>query len=209
MAAPRFTGTVVSWNDERGFGFLQADQGGPEVFAHIKAFPVRSGRPQPRQRVSFEVEIGRAGKKRARNVALVQAARPPAPRAPRRHDSPAPWSAASALAIPAFALAYAAVALRWHVPAWVAGLYLVASAVCFLAYAIDKSAATAGRWRIAESTLLLLGLAGGWPGAIVAQQLLRHKTSKASFRAAFWGSVVLNAVGFVALHTPLWQAWRA
>ncbi|RCW69229.1 DUF1294 domain-containing protein [Pseudorhodoferax soli] len=208
MAAPRFTGTVSAWNDERGFGFIQADQGGPEIFAHIKSFPARNGRPQPRQRVSFEVEIGREGKKRASKVALVQAARAPAPRAPRRQDSPAPWSAASALAIPAFVLVYAAVALLWRVPAWVAGLYLVASAACFLAYAIDKSAATAGRWRIAESTLLLLGLAGGWPGAIVAQQLLRHKTSKAAFRAAFWGTVALNVVAFVVLHAPLLQAWR-
>ncbi|MGC3984356.1 MAG: DUF1294 domain-containing protein [Pseudorhodoferax sp.] len=205
----RFTGTVTAWNDERGFGFIQADQGGQEVFAHIKAFPARSGRPQPRQRVSFEVEIGRDGKKRARNVAPVQMTRAPAPRTPRRHDGPAPWSTASALAIPVFALVYAAVALLWHVPAWVAGLYLIASAVCFLAYALDKSAATAGRWRTPESTLLLLGLVGGWPGAILAQQLLRHKTSKAAFRAAFWGTVVFNAAAFVALHVPLLQAWRA
>ncbi|KQP11741.1 cold-shock protein [Pseudorhodoferax sp. Leaf265] len=113
------------------------------------------------------------------------------------------------MAIPAFLLVYAAVALLWRVPAWVAGLYLVASTVCFLAYAIDKSAATAGRWRIAERTLLLLGLAGGWPGAILAQQLLRHKTSKAAFRVAFWATVVLNTAAFVALHAPLAQAWRA
>lgn len=205
----RFAGTLTSWNDERGFGFIQADQGGQEVFVHIKAFAARSGRPQPRQRVSFEIEIDRKGKKRASKVALVQAARAPGPRAARRHDSPAPWGAASALAIPAFVLVYAAVALLWRVPAWVAGLYLAASAICFAAYAIDKSAASAGRWRIAERTLLLLGLAGGWPGAIVAQQLLRHKTSKAAFRVAFWGTVVLNTAAFVALHAPLAQAWRA
>lgn len=129
--------------------------------------------------------------------------------APRRRDRPAPWSMASALAIPVFVLVYAAVALLWHVPAWVAGLYLAASAVCFLAYARDKSAATAGGWRTSERALLLLGLAGGWPGAILAQQRYRHKTSKAAFRLAFWGTVVLNAAAFLALHVPLLQAWRA
>lgn len=205
----RFTGTITTWNDERGFGFIQADQGGAEVFAHIKAFSARGGRPQAGQRVSFEVERSRDGKKRASNVAPVQAARPHAPRPRRHHDRPAPWSAASALAIPAFVLVHAAVALLWRVPAWVAALYGLASATCFLVYAIDKSAATAGRWRTPESTLLLLGLVGGWPGAIVAQQLLRHKTSKASFRAAFWGTVVLNVVAFAAIHSPFGQAWRA
>lgn len=205
----RFTGTITTWNDDRGFGFIQADQGGEEVFAHIKAFPTRGGRPQPGQRVSFEVERSRDGKKRASNVTPVQTARTHAARPRRHHDSPAPWSTASALAIPAFALVYAAVALLWRVPAWVAALYGLASAACFLAYALDKAAATAGRWRTPESTLLLLGLVGGWPGAILAQQLLRHKTSKASFRAAFWGTVLLNVVAFVAIHSPFGQAWRA
>jgi uncharacterized membrane protein YsdA (DUF1294 family) len=45
----------------------------------------------------------------------------------------------------------------------------------------------------------MLGLIGGWPGAIVAQQLLRHKTSKASFRLAFWATVVLNIAAFLLL----------
>ena len=49
-------------------------------------------------------------------------------------------------------------------------------------YAADKSAARAGRWRIPESTLLMLGLCCGWPGGIVAQQWLRHKSVKPSFR---------------------------
>ena len=78
-------------------------------------------------------------------------------------------------------------------------IYLVASLVCFMAYTFDKSAARAGRWRISENTLLLLGLLGGWPGAIVAQQLLRHKTAKKPFQRAFWATVVLNVAVFVAL----------
>jgi len=49
----------------------------------------------------------------------------------------------------------------------------------------------------------LLGLAGGWPGAIVAQQVLRHKSNKVSFRSAFWVTVMLNALVFLALSSPL------
>jgi uncharacterized membrane protein YsdA (DUF1294 family) len=75
----------------------------------------------------------------------------------------------------------------------------------FAAYAIDKSSAVAGEWRISEGTLILLGLACGWPGAIVAQQFLRHKSSKASFQLAFWGSVFVNIVAFVSSNMPLAQ----
>jgi uncharacterized membrane protein YsdA (DUF1294 family) len=75
----------------------------------------------------------------------------------------------------------------------------------FFAYAFDKAAARAGRWRTAEATLLLLGLVGGWPGALLAQQLLRHKSSKAPFRAAFWVTVALNAGVFVALSARVWR----
>ncbi len=80
-----------------------------------------------------------------------------------------------------------------------AGVYLTMSLLCFLAYARDKSAARSGGWRTRESTLLLLGLLCGWPGAVLAQHLLRHKTAKASFQIAFWATVVLNIASFLVL----------
>jgi uncharacterized membrane protein YsdA (DUF1294 family) len=107
------------------------------------------------------------------------------------------------LPIVLFVLAYLAVNAVWPIPLWVAGIYLAASIVCFLVYAADKSAAVANRWRVSESVLLLWGVVGGWPGAIVAQQTLRHKTQKASFRSAFWVSVLANLVVFAIFATPL------
>ena len=74
----------------------------------------------------------------------------------------------------------------------VAAVYVAASVVAFIAYALDKSAARRGGRRVPETTLLVLGLAGGWPGALVAQQVLRHKTRKLSFRFAFWLTVIVN-----------------
>lgn len=81
-----------------------------------------------------------------------------------------------------------------------AALYALASVACFIAYAMDKSAARHGRRRTPERTLLLLGLAGGWPGGLAAQQLLRHKTSKTSFLVKFWLTVGLNLATLVALQ---------
>ena len=71
----------------------------------------------------------------------------------------------------------------------VLGVYLILSAISFAAYALDKSAAQRGAWRTSETTLHLLALAGGWPGALVAQQVLRHKTIKQPFRSLFWVTV--------------------
>ena len=203
----QFAGTIKSWNDERGFGFIEPTLGGEDIFVHVKAY--RSGAPRPAigQRVTFEVEAHADGKKRARRVELM---RPPRRRvrAPARRPAP-PGGATSYLAIALFGLVFLAASMFWRVPGWVALLYLVASISTFLAYAIDKSAAASGAWRISENTLLLLGLAGGWPGAIVAQRVLRHKSVKQPFRTAFWGTVLMNMLAFLALGAtdayPLFQ----
>lgn len=196
----RFTGRLKTWTDDRGFGFIEPLKGGDEVFVHIKAFTRRDGRPQVDQLLSFEVELGPGGKKRARNVEPVRA---PLRTAPSKRESPAQWGVASLFAIPAFMVLYVVVSVAWSVPRWAALAYLVLSGICFAAYAIDKSAAGRGHRRTSEQALLTLGLIGGWPGAIVAQQALRHKSSKTAFRARFWPTVVLNVVAFVGLSSPL------
>ncbi|TFW29558.1 DUF1294 domain-containing protein [Massilia horti] len=101
------------------------------------------------------------------------------------------------LPILAFAGVYLAVELIWAVPPVAAAVYLGASIACFIAYAVDKSAAQSRRRRTPESTLFLLGLAGGWPGAVLAQQWLRHKSIKRGFRAKFWLTVLLNVGMFI------------
>lgn len=195
----RIDGILKSWNGGRGFGFIEPTQGGHEIFVHIKAFEVRSGRPQVGEHLTFEVEVSPEGQKRAKRVQTARARRA---KIRQRNDSPAQWGTATYFAIPALVLGYLLVALVWRVPNGVAGLYLAASAVCFLVYAVDKSAAAKGRWRVSERMLIFLGLAGGWPGAIVAQQVLRHKSNKAAFRSAFWGSVLLNVLAFIVLSSP-------
>jgi uncharacterized membrane protein YsdA (DUF1294 family) len=102
-----------------------------------------------------------------------------------------------------FAAIYGFAALAWDLPLLVGVAYLAVSLGCFLAYAIDKSAARAGNWRTPETWLLLLGLVGGWPGGLLAQQWLRHKTSKLSFQWKFHLSVAVNIGLFVYLSSRL------
>ena len=75
---------------------------------------------------------------------------------------------------------------------WLAAVYAVMSVVTFVVYAWDKRAAKKERWRVRERTLHLLELLCGWPGAMVAQNLIRHKSRKVSFRVVFWLMVALN-----------------
>jgi len=86
-----------------------------------------------------------------------------------------------------------------HWLALLAAWYGAASIAAFAAYALDKSAARRHARRVAESTLHLLALAGGWPGAALAQSLLRHKTRKQPFRSLWWLSVALNCTALAIL----------
>ena len=75
------------------------------------------------------------------------------------------------------------------------------SVMTFAAYGRDKSSAQHQRRRTPEAALHLLSLAGGWPGALAGQQLLRHKTRKQPFRLYFWSTVVVNLILLVVVVT--------
>ncbi|MEX0561637.1 cyanate transport [Raoultella terrigena] len=76
--------------------------------------------------------------------------------------------------------------------------FLLVNALTLAIYGVDKMAARRTWRRVPEMTLLIFGLVGGWPGAIVGQQLFRHKTQKQPFRRHFFISVILN-VGVMAV----------
>lgn len=113
-----------------------------------------------------------------------------------------------AVVIAAAALAgVGAAAAMGRLPMWVAFLYAGTSLFTFLVYALDKSAALRGSWRVSEKMLQVLALAGGWPGALVAQRWLRHKSRKRAFQVPFWGGVVLNCAVLISFFLGLPLAW--
>ena len=95
----------------------------------------------------------------------------------------------------------------WPVLAWPAWTYLVAvlaaSVVCVLLYAADKFCAVRQRRRISEGTLHLWSALGGWPGALIASYLFRHKTRKLAFLAVLWGTALLHAAAVAG-----YMIWR-
>lgn len=109
----------------------------------------------------------------------------------------------------ACAAAYGLAVHSWAVPLWVGVAYMVLSLITFGIYARDKALARAGLWRIPERTLHGLSLAGGWPGALLAQRWLRHKSVKRPFRIVYWITVVLNLATFVLAWSPMGRAlWQ-
>jgi uncharacterized membrane protein YsdA (DUF1294 family) len=106
------------------------------------------------------------------------------------------WQTLVALAV---ILGLAAAATMQWLPWWLACYYLLCSGLTFGVYALDKTAAIRGQWRTPELRLQLLALLGGWPGALLAQQLLRHKLNKNSFLWVFCLMVLLNLAALYAL----------
>src|SRR4051794_5685311 len=166
-ASVRTRGTVTRWNDERGYGFVTPTPDAPDVFVHISALSGDSARPQIGDSVSFSIGTGPDGRPVAQDVVsdrrIVPVARPARPRRPA---GPQPRSGRLGfLAIGGFGGIYLLVNFLAPLPPWVTVSYLGTSVLAFVLYASDKSAAKAGQWRVPESTLLTVGLIGGWPGA--------------------------------------------
>ncbi|SEK34834.1 Uncharacterized membrane protein YsdA, DUF1294 family [Roseateles sp. YR242] len=105
--------------------------------------------------------------------------------------------------IPTFASLVLLTHLAWPLPHALWGLYMAMSLATFIVYALDKRAARLGQWRVKEITLHGLAFLCGWPGALLAQHLLRHKRAKPGFRRTFWLSTALNILLFVLLFTPM------
>lgn len=198
----RKKGKIASWNDEKGYGFISPMKGDARVFAHIKTFANRSRRPAVDDVVTYSMSTDARGRPCAKGVAIAGV---PKSVKPKRSSNALPHVLAAA-----FLLVVAGAVLVSAIPIQILLFYLVVSSATFGIYALDKSAAKKGGWRTSESTLHLLALVGGWPGALIAQSSLRHKSRKQPFRAVFWATVILNCAAFIWMFTPEGaEAWHS
>lgn len=180
----RTKGIINSWNDEKGYGFIKPSYGGKQVFIHIKAFSNRNRRPEINQLVTYVLSSDKQGRPCAIRASL--AGDRLSDKIKRKKDIFPIVTAVFFLAIVSISV------LIGKLPPLILAIYLSVSLLTFIVYLLDKSAAKKGAWRTQESTLHLLSLAGGWPGALIAQSKLRHKTKKQPFRSVFWVTVILN-----------------
>jgi uncharacterized membrane protein YsdA (DUF1294 family)/cold shock CspA family protein len=190
----RLKGKITSWNDQKGYGFITPLDGGKRIFIHIKDFKNRSHRPEEGMIATYSLSTDKQGRPCAADATMT------GDRPILKPDSNI--SLFQLIIATVFLLAIGLVVIVLKIRFEVFILYLATSLFAFLFYALDKSAAKKDNWRTPESTLHLLSLIGGWPGAIFAQQTLRHKTKKQPFRSIFWLTVFLNCGVFLWLLTP-------
>jgi len=199
----RAKGKISRWQDDKGFGFIQPMLGGPQVFLHVSALQNRQRRPQIDEVVTYTRMTDEQGRFQAQDV--IFAGEQPIPQAKLQQESKqqpqlkrqVPWQPKywQYMLAAAFLLLLSAGAIEAYVSWKIVLFYLVASILTLAFYCNDKFAAENRSWRTPESTLQMFALLGGWPGALIAQNLLRHKISKSAFMTQFWLMVFINVIG--------------
>ena len=187
-------GHVADWKDDRGFGFIEPESGGERVFFHISGMVRGARRPSIGDLVSYEIATTSDGKTRAVNVGPTGLAAVSKELMSKRVF----LSAVALLVFPA---------LWWFVKlgtfsALLFWAFAGMSSIAFILYGLDKWAAIRNTQRTSEATLQSCALLGGWPGALLAQQVFRHKSSKRSFQISFWYAAALNCSGLWFVSTP-------
>jgi cold shock CspA family protein len=100
-----FIGTLRSWHDDRGFGFIAPTHGGAEVFVHISAFPRDGSRPTQGEQLRYELGRGKNGEVQAVGVTRLAVGAPPSRRRDGRPEPRSRWP----LLVASVALGFAAV----------------------------------------------------------------------------------------------------
>lgn len=184
----RLQGRLHNWHDELGIGFVSPTNGSKPAYVQRRAFTRLQRAPRNGDLLSYCVSRDPQGRLTALDIRQQEARPPrrarPSPPLRRQHGiPPLLWL---------FAMLLGGIIVLGYLPAGVAALYLLLSLLTYAVYAHDKRAAQQQRWRIRENTLHLLAMLGGWPGALLAQQRLRHKSSKPAFQWRYKASIAAN-----------------
>ena len=173
-----YQGRIINWNDEKGYGFIQIQPGHENLFFHISNFAYHHRRPAADTAVTFLAVPAPKGGWQASRVLL------------REHEHAIMDSDAYDIADKSKPKR-----IEGYVYAVLDVLYFLGLTLISLPLGITSavmSAAEQGGQRIPNTTLHLASLLGGWPGALIARPLLRHKLNQKRFRGFFWASIVAN-----------------
>ena len=168
---PEYTARVIEWHADKGFGWLQF--GDKRLFLHRRDFSRFHHQPKVGEEIRFNWGLDAQCRPCAQNAVQV------------REVSEVSLMGLLLLGALLVLPAYAWLQTGWEL--WKLATYVCTlSLITYAMYRSDKRKARQEAWRTPEMLLHLLELAGGWPGAWVAQRRLRHKCSKTSYQFEFW-----------------------
>lgn len=180
---------MVEWHADKGFGWLQFENKG--LFLHRRDFSGFHHAPKVGEEIRFNWGLDAKCRACAQNAVQVREV---------SDVGLVRLCLMGALLVPP---AYAWQQMGWEI--WMLAAYVCTmSPITYAAYASDKRKARKEAWRTPEVLLHLLELAGGWPGAWVAQRRMRHKCSKNSYQFEFWLIICIHQ--FVAFDSL--QHWK-
>lgn len=192
--AVRRKGKIKTWNGGKGYGFISPESGGKDIFLHITSFQQRGRMPKTGEVIAYTL-----AKDKQNRLCAIDATFD----GEKLKNENKQRSSFSAVAISSlFLIGLSAFVLFGKLPVSILLLYMAVSLITLIMYLKDKSAARTGGWRTSESTLHVLALLGGWPGALFAQALFRHKSKKTDFRIVFFVTVFFNIVMLLWASTP-------
>jgi uncharacterized membrane protein YsdA (DUF1294 family)/cold shock CspA family protein len=234
-----YEGIIKSWIGDKGFGFIQPNGEGKDIFIHIRDLKHSNYQPRQGDNVFFKLVVDKNGKLRAYD-AFIKGQEISQPYRKKSFKTNQPneqneggeyrlgtlpiWVIAMIPFVSSvFLIQQPNLANGWsleticstaigflthktqacniyknlHIPTSTRKfipfiVYFFLSLFTFIAYALDKIKAHRNEWRISEKTLHWLEFLGGWPGALIAQRVIRHKNKKASFQVIFWVIVIIH-----------------
>ncbi len=182
MAMGREKGTLIRWDDAKGYGFIRSYHGDMEIYLHIKALPIYQRRPKVGDVVTYRRKMDEKGRYYTLDANIKGLA----------------WSfftLAWIFLVLLFGI-YVLLLVQQKLPFHLLAIYAGMSLWTIWAYISDKRAAQLDKWRTTEIKLHTLEALGGWPGALLAQFFYSHKRRKWSYQIVFWL--------IVAGHALLW-----
>ena len=199
MQSPQ-KGTLVLWNDDKGFGFVKPENGEKDFFVHISAIKNyhkgQSRRPEQGDIVLYD-EARTSGRQRRITAGVIEALD-----ATSAQPTPAPLPSIGLMhAILIKLVAFIPIILSLHVlwrhsnPIPLAA-YVFMTPLTIFYYAEDKRRALQHQWRISNFYMHCFEVLGGWPGALLAQNEYRHKLKRGIYQYGFWAIVAAHGIAW-------------
>lgn len=205
----RDQGRLVEWFDDKGYGFIQPNDGLKErVFLHIKDFAQKGPRPIVGCALEYVVQLDGQGRYKAKQVTYLKATQTVHAKTNRTSQNTLNAQKASSLQpMQIICIVYIVVLAILSISGLLNGMILlfvsIINVMTYWFYSQDKEAAQINQRRVPENTLHILAFLGGWPAAWLAQQRLRHKTQKQPFRKIYFCTIVFNILLILWLISPL------